>query len=188
MNIRLSRRQLAGMLVILAGGAAAAVWAVPHGDKSKLDLALPEAGDPNKPSLEVFAALSRIVLLRSDLDPEVTQRMYKVFMDEPWGPKHVGTAYGRLRRAIIARNSMPRDAEPVPLDPLDGGEKWFVSHLLVTWYLGVYYHEKRPTQRITLDGALMFESVRGLMPKPFLESTGFGAWAELPPTGDKGDR
>jgi hypothetical protein len=185
MNIRLSRRQLAGMLAVLAGGTAAAFWAMPHGDHSSLELVLPEPGDHNAPSFEVFAALSRIVMLRADLDLDLARRMYSVFMAEPWGPKHIGTAYARLRQAIIARSKVLNDAEPVPLDDLDSGEKWFVSHLLVTWYLGVYYHEQRPTQRITLDGALMFDAVRGLMPKPFIEDVGFGAWADVPPGIDK---
>jgi hypothetical protein len=143
-------------------------------------LALPPPGDPQAPSFEVFLELSRIVLLRDRLDEQTARSMYRIFRDEQWGPKHIHTAYAVLRAAIIERGKKANPANPVSRSVLGAGEKWFVSHLITTWYLGVYYHERHPTQRITYEHALMFDAVRGTLPIPYFESTGYGAWAELP--------
>jgi hypothetical protein len=105
--------------------------------------------------------------------------MYDVFMQEPWGPKHVGHAYALLREAILKAGSSG-GREPVSFSALQSGERWFISHLVTTWYLGIYYHEQRPTRRITLIGALMYEAARGIAPTPYFESVGFGAWSEPP--------
>ncbi len=181
MKIRLTRRQAAIILITVCGGAAAAWWETARREQSALELSLPPPGDPNAPSFEVFVALSQIVLLRDQLDESAARRMYELFVDEPWGPKHVHTAYKALRAAIVERNRKADRMAPAPLNALGPGEKWFVSHLVTTWYLGVYYHEQRPTQRVTYTHALMFDAIRGTLPIPYLESTGFGAWAELPP-------
>ena len=60
------------------------------------------------------------------------------------------------------------------------GQAWFTSHLLSTWYLGIYYHEQRPTRRVAYETALMFDAIRGRLPIPFVEATGFGVWSEPP--------
>jgi len=181
MKIRLTRRQAAVVLVAVCGGTAAAWWEAGRWQRTRLELSLPPPGDPNAPSFEVFMALSRIVLLRDRLDEQAARQMYRLFMDEPWGPKHIHTAYAALRAAIIERNHRADRTAPAPLKMLGPHETWFISHLVTTWYLGIYYHEQRPTQRVTYAHALMFEAIRGTLPIPYLENTGYGAWAELPP-------
>jgi hypothetical protein len=180
MRVRLTRRQAAAILVAICGSAAAGWWEIGRQGRKALELSLPPAGDSNAPSFEVFMELSRIVLLRDQLDVQIALRMYRLFMDEPWGAKHIHVAYTSLRSAIIERGRKANRKNPAPRSVLGPSENWFVSHLVTTWYLGIYYHEQRPTQRIAYEQALLFDAVRGTLPIPYLESTGYGTWAELP--------
>ncbi|NBX04213.1 MAG: hypothetical protein EBR02_09205 [Alphaproteobacteria bacterium] len=170
-EIRLTRRKLVQMLALLgAGGATWRYWQ--HFAQDETVIKAPAApADAEHPSLQIFAALCAMVTLRDDLDHETTKKMYDVFMDEPWGPQHIAGAYQKMYHALGGKK---------PATKLSDGESWFVSHLLTTWYLGIYYHEKRPTQRITYEHALMFNIIRELAPIPFIDSTGFGHWAHAP--------
>ena len=87
---------------------------------------------------------------------------------------NAGEAIGNRDGLITVRTATRRVDNPyVRMHPeaaaLAPGERWFVSHLVSIWYLGVYYHEQRSIQRITSDGALMYEAVRGLLPAPYVE-------------------
>jgi hypothetical protein len=179
MQIRVSRRQLAAALTLIAGGGAAAFLSARPGG-TPTTLALPPSGDPNNPTFEVFEALCGIVLARDHVDGALARRMYEVFKAEPWGSKHIGHTYAALRDAIAREGWTTRSGAASLLPHLDPGERWFVSHLVTTWYLGIYYHEKRPAQRITRDGALMYAALNGLAPVPYLEGYGFGRWADRP--------
>jgi hypothetical protein len=180
MRIRLTRRQITIGLLGTVGGGAAAVWSSSWSDRTQLDLELPPAGNPFNPTYEVFLALSKIVLARPQLDDALARRLYQVFMEEPWGTKHVGHAYAVFRNALLKADQAAGERAPVELSALDAGERWFVAHLVTTWYLGIYYHEQRPTRRITLAGALMYDAVRGVVPIPYHDSIGFGGWTEPP--------
>jgi hypothetical protein len=181
MKIRLTRRRAITILIAVCGGATVAWWERAGSGLPELELSLPSPGILGTASFEVFMALSRIVLLRDDLDRQMAQRLFKLIMDEPWAPKHIHNAYATLRAAIIKRNKAADRENPASLNVLGAGEKWFVSHLVTTWYLGIYYHEQQPTRRVAYSEALMFDAIRGVVPIPYLESTGFGAWADAPP-------
>jgi|SRR5688572_14398444 hypothetical protein len=185
MKIRITRRQLALGLIAAIGGGAAGVWSLYRHDRTPLELNLPPVGNPFSPSYEVFLALSQIMVLRTKLDEEIARKLFAVFSDEPWGPKHIGHAYAVLR-SELAQAGAGSGTTPVSVSGLGEGERWFVSHLVTTWYLGVYYHEQRPTQRITYAGALMFDAVRGLLPITYFESVGYGKWIN-PPDGVDAD-
>jgi hypothetical protein len=188
MKVRVTRRQVALGLVAIAGAAGAAYWRLFAEDRSALDLELPRAGNPFAPSFDVFLALSQIVLVRSRLNTDAARKLHKVFVDEPWGPKHIGHAYAVLRDEL-ARQYRNRGARgQVSFSRLQEGERWFVGHLVTTWYLGVYYHEQRQTQRLLYEDALMFDTIRGVLPIPFLENVGFGAWADPPARVDEPER
>ena len=176
-NIAVTRRTLVKTLLALGAGSVFSSYLAgfPGGGK-----VLAAEGD-GKPSLETFKALSTLVTLHDDLDPDTVERMYKVFMDEPWGPEHTVRLHDKITTALAA--GVARKKRPPMKNPawkLDDGEKWFADHLLTTWYLGIYYHAERPTQRIAYENALMFAPLRGLMPIPYLEPVGFGNWAEPP--------
>ncbi len=184
MRIRLTRRQLAAVLLAAAGGGAGFLWFRP--DRAPVELPLPPPGDPNQPpTFEIFDALCRIVLARDDLDPALTRRMYEVFMDEPWGPKHIAQTYAALHDALSHQGWDRGARRAAPRPGIGGAERWFVSHLVTTWYLGVYFHEQRVTRRVTLQGALMYEAVRGLMPRPYTEHVEYGRWADPPAAGEQ---
>lgn len=165
------------LLALGAGGVSLSYWGSFTGDTGLVRAAL---GAETKASLEVFTALSSIVTLRDNLDAKTTQRMYKVFMDEPWGPDHILRVHEKLSAALVAGADRKKLSLKDDKWQLDDGEKWFAAHLLTTWYLGIYYHEKRPTQRITFEDALMFDAVRGAVPIPFFENTPFGEWGYPP--------
>jgi hypothetical protein len=185
MRIRLTRRQLALVLLATVGGAPLAYWSVARRDPDAVDLDLPPLGAFENPSFEVFLALCRIVLARDDLDAKLAQRIYRVLLDEPWGQKHIATSYSALRQAIIQSGTGRHRDKPAPVAVLQAGERWFVSHLLTTWYLGIYYHRERPTQRVAYDNALMYDAVRGLIPRPFVGQLDYGRWSEPPEPVDR---
>jgi hypothetical protein len=120
-------------------------------------------------TLESFVALSSLVTLQDKLDNDTAQRMYDVFMKEPWGPEHMAGLFAKLRSALAGKK-----------EELTDGEKWFSGHLLTTWYLGVYYHESSPPLRLAYDTALMFRAGDGVIPVPLVESVAFGDWAKKP--------
>lgn len=177
-SISITRREIAIRLLAIAGSSALPYWASAQDDDTRLQITLPPA-DGSHSTFDVFLALSRIVLIQADLDQVVARQLYDLFMAEPWGPKHIGTAYAALRETFTKRGQRG-GKEMVAQTPLPVGEQWFISHLVTTWYVGVYYHPERPTRWITLRGAMMFRAVRDLIPERFYESVGFGGWTNPP--------
>lgn len=180
-TVSLTRREIAAFLLAATGSTALPYWAGAQDDASFLQITLPPAERSTTPSFETFLALSRIVLIKADLDEAAARKMYDLFMTEPWGPKHLRTAYGALRETFIKRDQHGGQGM-IAQTALPEGERWFISHLVTTWYVGVYYHPERPSKWITLHGAMLYRAVHGLVPKPYLESVGFGRWANPPDT------
>jgi hypothetical protein len=178
-TISLTRREMAQCLMAVTGSALLADWASAQDDNTRLQITLPAAGGSEASSFEIFLALSRIVLIQADLDRAVARQMYDLFIAEPYGGKHIATAYAALRASFLALGQHG-GADTVAQAKLPYGETWFISHLVTTWYVGVYYHPERPTHWITLGGAMMYRAARGLVPKPYEESVGFGNWARPP--------
>jgi hypothetical protein len=131
-------------------------------------------------SLEIFTEISRFVTLRETLDPDALQKMYHVFKDEPWSKEHATGIHQKITAALAQGFDKKRPALKNNSWKFTDGEKWFAEHLLTTWYVGIYYHQERPTQRVLYEEALMFEAFDGVLPIPYLENVGFGAWAEPP--------
>lgn len=181
MNYKITRRNLLVALFTGAvGGIASHFWLPGKDDSSSFDIDLPDAPDLDNPTLEIFVALSQLVTLRSSLDIPTAERMYPLFMVEPWGPHHISSSYLQILNIIgIPPYTELPDAKVIR-NKLGKGQAWFTSHLLTTWYLGIYYHEQRQTQRVAYETALMFEAVRGGATVPFVEATGFGGWINPP--------
>jgi hypothetical protein len=178
MNV--TRRTL--IAALLGGGAttlAARYWAAAVVG-SLLSLKLPQAGAADSPSFEVFLALSCLVTVRPKLDEAVARRMYPLFLEEPWGAHHIHSTYSQLL-LILEQHADQPGAKPISSGALGKGQAWFAGHLLTTWYLGVYYHERIPPMRVAHAEALMFDVVHPELPRRFVEGTGFGGWADPPP-------
>lgn len=180
MGLKMSvyRREFVVMLASAIAAGAAGVHARTAGRGL---LALPRlTPDPAAPTFAVFYRLSQMVTGRIDLDREVARRMFDVFRDEPWAGKHLATAYTAAADALEEGGPDGTMADVLRAGVLQDGERWFVSHLLTTWYLGVYYHPDRPTVRITYRGALMHEAVADYRPVPGFAESETGAWAVRP--------
>ena len=176
-KICITRRKLIKTLLALGAGSVffSTLPAAVAADDSKIWALF---GD-SLPPPETFAALSTFITLHDDLDADSMQRMYKVFMDEPWAPEHIKSLHKKISRALGDGNkTLPR-----PEDKswkFNKGESWFMDHLLTTWYLGIYYHQERPTQRILYETALEFRATKGSVATPYVENVGYGAWTKAP--------
>ena len=182
LEIKMTRRQLALTLAsVIGSGLAVKYWPSASDDRATtIAISLPKAPHIGKPSYEVFLALSKLVTCRETLNEDVARKMYRVFLDEPWGPEHIKSTYRALRSAVLAQAGQREMPALMKGATLREGELWFISHILTTWYLGIYYHEERPTQRITYEGALMYDALQGAMPVWFSGERIPGYWTEPP--------
>ena len=140
----------------------------------------PELKKSKAPSFEVFYKLSQIVTCREMLSKDAAKKLFQVFMDEPWVEKHISTAYITLRKKLEetkANASLPALLEKGVLEP---SEAWFVSHLITTWYLGVYYHHTTSPKLVLRQDALMWQATNGLVVQAGDPSLQPGYWASKP--------
>lgn len=179
-DTKISRRSIVKALLTLGLSSVAAPYLNIFADDSS-NLKLPKLKRISLNNLDItaFKELSKIVTLQRNLDDETVKNMYEVFISEPWGKEHIVGLYNKLINNLTAHQT----AHNIKKEEFSDGEKWFTNHLLTTWYLGVYYHQDRPTKRITYEFALMYQTTNDLVPIPFTEATGFGNWAE-PPTNE----
>ena len=146
-----------------------------------LALTPPQLKNPKNPGFAVFMHLSRLVTCRAELDEGMGRRIFALFQAEPWGKKHMTTAYRELTGALAASVGPASVPELIAAGALGKGESWFASHVLTTWVLGIYYHESRAPERVAFAEALMWEAVEGLMEPPGYSTGEPGYWAEMPP-------
>ena len=183
MNANLDRRaalrRIADAILGTALATSAARSALAAETASVLSRALPRLDDPARPSFKVFFALSRLVTCRSRLDPKAAEKLYPLFMEEPWGPKHVATAYMELTAALKNASAACSAPELIAAGVLGKGERWFCEHLLTTWYLGIYYHQRK-TVRALYEEALMWDPVRNFTTIPGLTGGEPGYWINPP--------
>lgn len=114
-----------------------------------------------------FLALSRKLTRRALPDNAETRQLYQGFLDEPWFAEHVHSTL-----AVLQKHGTP---------PPGTAQAWFARHVLTTWYLGVYYHERTPPKRWLKASALRHQAISGLVPLRFREYTGYAAWSQRPP-------
>jgi len=131
----------------------------------------PEYGD----AFDQFLRLSRVLTRTHDLDATVATKIFQMIADEPYGIGHVREIHASLA-------DLPHGPDgQIQIDPADytEGKQWFISHLLITWYTGVYFHS-RGNQYVSLKHALMYEKLAEFRAPPTFCSGQPGAWA-LPP-------
>ncbi|KAB7613486.1 hypothetical protein F9L33_12905 [Amylibacter sp. SFDW26] len=140
----------------------------------------PSLNDPEHPSFDVFYHLSQLICCRENLDKDGAQTMYLLMQQEPWGKKHISTAYTEIKNGLENRQSDASIADLVEAKEIGDGEAWFVSHILSTWYTGIYFHEAQPKQRILYDAALMWDVVGNYIAPPGTRILEPGSWANIP--------
>lgn len=139
-------------------------------------------------SFDVFMRLSRFITQTDQLGMETGRKIYSHILNEPWGKEHVQQIVGRwnelqaeypsavtLEQLLATRHFQSEAAK---------GERWFIGHLLTTWFTGIYYHQSG-NHVITYQGALMHKVLEDVRPIPGSCVDPFGYWAE-PPQGYKG--
>ncbi len=140
----------------------------------------PELKNPKAPSFEVFYKLSQIVTCRQNLSQEAAKKVFQVFLNEPWVEKHIATAYTVLRTKLEGATSQTSLPDLLHKEVLEESEAWFVSHLITTWYLGVYYHHSTSPIMVLDQEALMWQVATGLVVQAGDPNLQPGYWANKP--------
>ena len=99
-----------------------------------------------------------------------------------WG--HMLDSYRPILRDLMAKAADGHVTEDEPRMRMSYGkdcdlEKWFLHHIITTWYLGIYYHDKR-TERVLYEDALMWDAVSDMVPAAGFSTGEYGYW-ENPP-------
>ncbi len=130
-------------------------------------------------SLEKFLWLSQIITKQNNLDEQTSRIIYQLIMNEPYGNEHLKNVFARFKQhQAIADN----DGDMmVSTAGFSDGEQWFISHLLITWYTGVYYHDKG-NEFITIQNALMYDIQSDYRQPPTYCNGKSGFWIEPPNT------
>ena len=180
-QIDVSRRTLlAALLKATVTAVAANYWTGLASADETMTIRLPEVDATGDVSFALFHALSRIVTLREHLDEDVARRMYPLFLAEPWGVHHIRSTYAQLLAVLNLPAANRGPNHPATNTQLGNAQAWFASHVLTTWYLGVYYHERTAPIRVMHSEALMFDAAGSTLPRPYFEATGFGNWSHRP--------
>jgi len=136
-------------------------------------VSLPSLTDPRRPDFAAFYRLCKVITNFPTLDAGFCGRLYRLVRKEPWGLEHVAQTYARARELGSSNGKI--------LDPsqYSDGQRWFVGHLLVTLYTGIYYHDSGH-RAIGFEHALMHRAVGRIRATPTRCGGEFGFWS-LPP-------
>lgn len=145
-------------------------------------LQLPEVkiDDLKNPSLAVFIRLSQWITCRQELSMEVAEKIFPLIQAEPWGKEHLVSTYQKIKTSFDQQGGQESVPAMIEAGVLGKGETWFVSHLLTTWYLGIYYHESREPVRVAFEDALVWQAFTDWKSAPGFSSLEPGHWATKP--------
>lgn len=130
-------------------------------------------------TFEEFLWISRLLTKEETLDEGVGRKIFKLILDEPYGREHLFDVHGILNERL-RRHSGPAPVSVRP-DYFSQGQQWFIGHLMITWYTGVYFHE-RGNRAVTLGQALMYRKLEDLRSAPTFCAGAPGSWSS-PPAG-----
>ena len=172
-DVRISKRRTISFLAILLMGQSFPTIAV----ADKLTPVDTHA------SLENFIRLSVFLTNVKQLDLETAERIYHRILGEPWGKEHLALITERIRALQIhAHTTLTLQqllTSPHFMDDASKGERWFIDHLLTTWFTGIYYHQSG-NHVITYRDALMHAALQDVRPIPGHCNAAFGHWADPP--------
>lgn len=172
-GMTLSRRKLLGVLA----GLFASHW-IPG-----VAFATPGPGSaaPVSEDLDAFIGLSAVATGVSMLDRETARLILEHIRSEPWGKEHLAQIAAKMMPAVSG-SPLPASRQQL-LDPLryTEGERWFIGHLLTTWFTGIYYHQTG-NHVIAYRDALMHVALQDVRSIPGHCEGRFGFWSD-PPAG-----
>ncbi|MEL7429355.1 MAG: sugar dehydrogenase complex small subunit [Pseudomonadota bacterium] len=135
-----------------------------------------------------FHAFSRLVCQKSDLDLGIAERAFELFRKEPWGIEHLTGAYLKLHESLV-KGSNDNLTALIKSTDLTEGELWFISHVITTWYLGIYYHESlEEPVRLSFEDSLMWRAVEDFVTPPGFGTKPYGHWSRSPITETDGTK
>ena len=166
------RRTLGALLVMLAlQSVAGQAWAAaPEKDAAA-----------TVEDMKAFMRLSVFLTGVEKLDNEMAQKIFAYMFSEPWGKEHFEQVCAKLSPIFMVDSSIVPRWQLLYPNRFTEGERWFIRHLLTTWYTGVYYYEDK-SQFIAYRRALMNAALLDVMPTPGYSDGPFGAWS-TPPAG-----
>lgn len=146
-------------------------------------LVLANPPDPNHvaDNLEQFIALSSIVTGVENLDRDTAQKILDHIRAEPWGKEHLSQIAGKIFPSLTDAHSATSRQALLNPEKFTDGERWFIGHLLTTWFTGVFYHQTG-NHVVTYRHALMHTAIQDVRPVPGHCNGVFGFWNK-PPVG-----
>lgn len=142
------------------------------------DLTLPsdEAID-----FDVFYRFCQLVTAQVDLDLDVARSIYDLNQEEPWGIFHASSIYRKIVSNKPVIGPAPTLPNMIENDEFSEGEEWYLTHLMTTWLMGIYYHEsKTEPVRVSFNAPLMRQVVADFIPVPGASEFAPGYWAHNP--------
>lgn len=138
--------------------------------------------DKNAVDLNAFMRLSENLTGVFGLDQETALKILELIRAEPWGENHLAQI-GRRVLPVFSDIPLSTAARQQLFDSrrFSEGERWFIGHLLTTWFIGIYYHQTGD-HLIDYRGALMHVALQDIRSIPGHCDGVFGFWSE-PPAG-----
>lgn len=129
--------------------------------------------------LDAFIRLSEVITGTKHLDREAATQVLAAIRAEPWGKEHLAQIAAKLMPSL-SDTPLPTDRQ-ILLDPkrFGEGERWFIDHLLTTWFTGIYYHQSGD-RVVAYKSALMHAALEDVRPIPGHCNGVFGFWSEPP--------
>lgn len=131
------------------------------------------------PDFSTFYTLSQILTYQDDLKHGYAEKIYKVFLEEPWSAKHINTVVTVIKEYSSHNNRAFDIHDAMSVGLFEENETWFISHLIYTWFTGIYYFTGKD-QRIAYHDALINTVLDGLYVIPTYSDQAPGFWSELP--------
>lgn len=127
-----------------------------------------------------FYSFSCLVCRKQELDHETAEKLYALFEIEPWGREHLFGSYLKIN-GFLSELRAGKSFSDIDRIDFTEGELWFISHVMTTWYLGIYYHEsiENPV-RVSFEKSLMWLAVEDFVTPPGFAEKPYGHWSALP--------
>ena len=138
-------------------------------------LILPKRQERQEFGFNEFYLLSQLITKTRNLNKVVANKIYELIMSESWGLEHLSQVYSTIRKLQIQTEG----ALTIKASVFTRNEQWFISHLMLTWYTGVYFHESG-NFNVTLQHALMYQNISQYRQPPTFCSGAPGSWSEPP--------